>query len=153
MEVRPYVSFCISAYNRREMVKELVEHLLSFVSEEIEVVVVDDHSSDGTMEMLEQIKDERLHAFCEEKQTGGGGCWYDTFEKGNGRWLFHILDRDWIDTSKINQLIRTLHILEAENCGFAVAGECLAKDRDYQVYSEGLETINQFGLRHSHPTG
>ena len=53
MRVKPYVSFCISAYNRKEMVEELVVHLLSFESEEIEVIVVDDRSSDGTMEMLE----------------------------------------------------------------------------------------------------
>ncbi len=153
MEGRPYLSFCISAYNRKDMVEELVLHLLSIPRSDIEVIVMDDHSGDGTMEMLDKIKDERLYKYCEKKQVGGFLCWYDNLERGNGTWLFHVLDRDWIDITFVDRLIDTLHKLETLNVGFAAAGEKISTAQDYQIFDEGLKAINEFGLRFSHPTG
>lgn len=151
--MRPYVSFCISAYNRQDMVEELVIHLLSIQREDIEVIVVDDCSSDRTMDMLYGIGDKRLHAYCEKEQMGGALCWYDALEKGNGSWLFQVIDRDWINIGLVDKLIDTLHKLEQLNVGFAVGGERISEEMDYQIFSEGLETINEFGFRYSHPTG
>lgn len=153
MKAIPYVSFCISAYHRREMLGELVNHLLSVPNDDIEVIVMDDCSGDGTMEMLEQIKDKRLRKFCEEEHSGGALYWYDALERGNGVWLFQIIDRDWIDITQINKLIDVLHRLEEMDVGFAVAGEKLSEAEEYQIYGEGMQTINEFGLRYSHPTG
>lgn len=153
MKRKPYISFCISSFNRKEMVEELILHILDIQSEEIEVVVMDNHSSDGTIEMLNEIKDERLHVYCEESQVSGTLCWYDALEKGSGVWLYQIIDRDWINIDYAEKLIDTLRELEKLNVGFAVGGEQFFGEKDYQIYSEGLETINQFGLRHSHPTG
>lgn len=153
MRKKPYISFCISSYNRREMVKELVLHILSIQSEEIEVIVMDDHSGDGTIESLNEICDERLHTYYKETQEGGTLCWYDALEKGGGVWLFQIIDRDWINTELIERLIEILRELEEQKVGFAVGGERISGERDYQIYQEGLETINEFGLRYSHPTG
>lgn len=152
-EVRPYVSFCISAYNRRGMVEELVVHLLSIQRKDVEVVVVDDCSDDGTMDMLNRIEDRRLHAYCEEKRVGGALCWYDALERGNGFWLFQVIDRDWINIALADKLFDTLHELEKLNVGFAVGGERISDERDYQLFTEGLETISEFGFRYSHPTG
>lgn len=151
--MRPYVSFCISAYNRRDMVKELTAHLLSVSREDMELVVVDDCSVDGTADVLSQIEDKRLHVYCEKKREGGARRWYDALERGNGVWLFQVLDRDWINVDLIDRLIDTLHELEQLNVGFAVGGERISDEKDWQVFSEGLETVNEFGFRHSHPTG
>ena len=52
-----YISFCISSYERKTMLIELVEHLLSCNSQDIEVAVVDDCSQDGTAEALAKISD------------------------------------------------------------------------------------------------
>lgn len=153
MKKQPYISFCISSYNRREMVEELVLHILSIQSEEVEVIVMDDHSSDGTIEVLNKIEDRRLCTYYKETQEGGALCWYDALEKGRGVWLFQVIDRDWININQIEKLINVLHELEEKNVGFAVGGERLSGEKDYQICKEGLETINEFGLRYSHPTG
>lgn len=148
------VSFCISSFNRKEMVKELVCNILSSASQQFEVVVVDDHSNDGTASCLNEIDDPRLRVFEKEKQEGGSACWYDAMEKGEGDWLFQIIDRDWIDVSQIDLLIHTLQELEKMNVGFAVAGEKISKGgTDYSVCKEGAETLCEFALRFSHPTG
>lgn len=147
------MSFCIPTYNRKEMVTELITHLLSCRSEELEVVVVDNYSDDGTIDILNQIEDKRLYIYREETKVDCGKSWYDALEYGKGDWIFHVLDRDWVDINKFDQLVNALHELEAQNVGFAVAGEGLDAERDYRLYQEGMETINEFGLRCSHPTG
>ncbi|MCI9675525.1 MAG: glycosyltransferase [Lachnospiraceae bacterium] len=151
--MKPYVSFCISSYNRRDMIEELVTHLLSISREDIEVIVVDDCSSDNTIDMLHRITDPRLHVYCESAQAGGALCWFDALEKGNGTWLFQIIDRDWINTALVHKLICLLQEFEQLNVGFAVGGERISTEKDYEIFNEGLDTINEFGFRHSHPTG
>ena len=48
----PFVSVIIPTYNRKELVKEAVQSILNQNYHQIEVVIVDDESNDGTIEEL-----------------------------------------------------------------------------------------------------
>lgn len=148
-----YVSFCISSYERKDMLIELIEHLLSCNCQDIEVAVVDDCSKDGTVEALETIADKRFRYRVNNKNRGAALCWYDALEFGRGKWLFQVLDRDWIDIQLIDELVNTLHEFEQRNVGFAAAGERLIDLGAYRIYSRGREVQKEFALRDSHPTG
>lgn len=148
-----YISFCISSYERKDMLIELVEHLLSCSSQDIEVAVVDDCSKDGTAEALATISDKRFRYRVNPINRGATLCWYDALEFGQGKWLFQLLDRDWIDIQLISKLIKILQKLEKNDVGFAVAGEQINKHEDFHIYTKGLETQKEFALRDSHPTG
>lgn len=148
-----YISFCISSYERRDMLIELVEHLLSCDSQAIEVAVMDDCSNDGTEEALAAISDKRLRYRRNCVNRGAALCWYDALEFGQGKWLFQLMDRDWIDIGLIDKLIVTLHAFEQNGVGFAAAGERTDGAGDYRIYTKGLEAQKEFALRDSHPTG
>ena len=63
MNTAKILSVVIPVYNERETVREIVEKVLNldFVAE---IIVVDDGSTDGTRELLEQTKfDERVKRF------------------------------------------------------------------------------------------
>lgn len=148
------VSFCIPTYNRVDMLKELVLNILSSPNPNFEIIVMDNCSTDSTLEMLKTISDTRLHVYTHASPVKPFVSWYDTLEKASGNWIFHVIDRDWIDASKIDLLISTLQELDKQNVGFAVAGEKFSKDSGgVQLFSEGLDTLLEFALRHSHPTG
>lgn len=153
MEKKRVVSFCISTYNRENIVDELVRNILSSQNQNFEVVVVDDCSDDRTVERLEAIKDSRLRVYKNEIRGGASACWYKALEKGEGDWLFQVLDRDWVDMSKMDTLIMSLQDLDKKNVAFAVAGERFSNDSNYEVYDEGIDTLCEFSLRYSHPTG
>lgn len=51
--MRPPVSVCIAAYNAEGTIRSLIESLLELDYPEYEVVIVDDGSNDGTLEIVE----------------------------------------------------------------------------------------------------
>ena len=72
-------SVVIPVYNRVRTVKDAVESALAQQCDfPFNVIVVDNHSTDGTTELLEEIaaKDERLvHIVPAKYDLGIGGCW------------------------------------------------------------------------------
>lgn len=58
----PQVSVVIPCYNRESSVREAVESVLTQDFTDIEVIAVDDNSSDGTFAVLETITDPRFRA-------------------------------------------------------------------------------------------
>lgn len=70
-------SVIIPVFNRVRTVKDAVQSALSQVCDfEYNVIVVDNHSSDGTSKVLEEIDDPRLVVIVPERDDLGiGGCW------------------------------------------------------------------------------
>ena len=60
MEVSPKVSIIIPAYNVYPYIRQSVESTLRQTVANIEVLVIDDGSTDGTVEQLVDIRDHRL---------------------------------------------------------------------------------------------
>lgn len=65
------VSVIIPTYNRENTIKESVESVLSQTYSNIEVIVVDDGSTDNTQKILQNIKDPRLQVVYQKNQ---GAC-------------------------------------------------------------------------------
>ena len=58
MSNQKLLTICIATYNRSEIVTNLIKTLLSFeLNNEIEILVIDDYSSDNTFESLSQFSD------------------------------------------------------------------------------------------------
>ena len=65
------LSVCIASYNKAEITTNLVTSLLTCKNPELEVVVVDNLSSDDTIAQLDRINDERLRVICNKINIGG----------------------------------------------------------------------------------
>jgi glycosyltransferase involved in cell wall biosynthesis len=63
MKIDIKLSFCIPTYNNSNSLFRLVNDILSFDSLQIEVVVLNNGSSDNTLEILHNINDDRLSIF------------------------------------------------------------------------------------------
>ena len=57
---RTFVSICLPAFNGAEWIAEAVDSALTQTHEELELVVVDNNSSDGTREIVAGYDDERI---------------------------------------------------------------------------------------------
>ena len=70
-------SVIIPVFNRERTVMDAVRSALSQVADfEFNVIVVDNHSTDGTTSLLDSVEDGRLiHIIPERHDLGIGGCW------------------------------------------------------------------------------
>ncbi len=68
---QPLVSICMPAYNVARTVREALQSVLAQTYANLEVIVVDDGSSDGTPEVVRSIADARVRLYQNEKNCGG----------------------------------------------------------------------------------
>ena len=66
------VSVIIPAYNREDTIEQAVRSVLDQDYKDIELIVVDDCSTDGTVQCVKKIEDDRLRVI--ESEVNGGAC-------------------------------------------------------------------------------
>ncbi|MFA6754715.1 MAG: glycosyltransferase family 2 protein, partial [Candidatus Dojkabacteria bacterium] len=71
MESKPLVSVVIPVHNGEKYIKESIDSCLNQDYPNIEIIVVDDKSTDGTLNILREYED-RIRVIPVEKQNGLG---------------------------------------------------------------------------------
>ena len=87
------VSVCIATYNGAKYLKEQLESILCQLTESDEVVVSDDGSCDGTVELIRNYKDSRIHFFPNERRKGIVGNFENALLNASGEYIF-LADQD-----------------------------------------------------------
>jgi glycosyltransferase involved in cell wall biosynthesis len=90
----PEVTVVIPTRNRLALVREAVSSALGQEDVEIEVLVVDDASADGTAEALRGIGSNRLHVLVCESRGGVSRARNVAVEAARGEWLAFLDDDD-----------------------------------------------------------
>lgn len=67
----PLVSVIMSAYNHRNYVTETIESVLGQTFSNLEFLIADDHSTDGTDHLIRGFSDPRIMAYYQKVNTGG----------------------------------------------------------------------------------
>lgn len=111
MEDKPLISVLITTRNRASYLKETIENVLLQTYNNIQVLVMDDSSSDNTFQVIADFSksDKRIKGF--ENQTNLGVA--DSLNKGialaRGEYIAIIDDDDlWIDGEKLKKQITFL---------------------------------------------
>jgi len=95
----PEVSVVIPTYNRDQYIKRAIDSALSQTIENIEVIVVDDGSSDRTDEVVERIRDSRITYLKHEANRGGSAARNTGIEYATGEYIsFLDSDDEWLPT-------------------------------------------------------
>ncbi|ARV57668.1 glycosyl transferase family A [Nostocales cyanobacterium HT-58-2] len=103
----PKVSVIIPAYNAMPYLKEAVESALKQTLTDFEVLIVDDGSSDGTVEWVSQIKDPRVRLISQQNQ-GSSGARNTGITAAQGEYIA-LLDADDIwEPTKLEKQVRYL---------------------------------------------
>lgn len=104
-ETVPDVTFVIAAYNSADTIVRAVESALRQVDVTLEVIIIDDCSSDDTTATVLAMADPRIRLVALESNRGPGGARNAGLSQARGRWIA-VLDAD--DTIKSDRLARML---------------------------------------------
>jgi glycosyltransferase involved in cell wall biosynthesis len=144
------LSFCIPTYNRSQAVNRLVGEILNCKATDIEVVVLDNGSTDDTLISLNTVKDSRLSIYSNGENRGALYNMVNVLCKGTGKYLVYNTDQDHVDSSKIENFKKFLISNENIAGGFC---EFYSKRSDYKIFDRGYKSISKIGYLGRHPTG
>jgi glycosyltransferase involved in cell wall biosynthesis len=90
---QPLVSICIPTYNAARYVEETIQSALNSTYANLEVIVSDDASTDNTLAVVEDLRDDRVRLFQNKANLGAPANWNRAMEKASGE-LVGLLNHD-----------------------------------------------------------
>ncbi len=84
---RPRVSVGIPAYNGEKFIGATVESVLAQTWADFELYIIDDASTDGTLDRIRRFSDQRLRIISNEKNIGQEGNWNRILREARGDFI------------------------------------------------------------------
>lgn len=114
------VSIIIPIYNIEKYIKDCLESVVAQTLEEIEIICVDDGSTDESLKIIKKYsnKDERIKIINSTKNMGVSRARNIGLEASTGQYIFYIDGDDWIEIN----LIENLYKLACEHNADVVLG-------------------------------
>ncbi len=111
---KPLVSVVIPSHNRATLVMESINSVLNQTYSNLELILVDDCSSDNTKDVVRNITDPRFHYVCLERQSGACAARNKGIELAKGELIaFNDSDDHWAP-EKLASQIEFLRTTEAD---------------------------------------
>lgn len=123
------VSIVLPSYNHARFVRESIESALGQDFAELELIVVDDGSTDDSVEVIRGYSDPRMKVIVQP--NGGSHAAINTgLSVATGDYLAIINSDDVYDPSRITRLYR---LAEGENLAFLCTGVSLIDERSQEI--------------------
>jgi len=103
----PRVSILIPAYNCEQIIQRAIESAQAQTLEDIEIIVVDDLSSDRTVELVrqQQQRDSRIQLHCRDTNGGPAAARNAGLAVANGEWIALLDADDMILPDRLQRLL------------------------------------------------
>ena len=105
MPHKTLVSIVIPVYNREDMVSDAIDSALSQTYENIEVIVVDNCSTDKTWQVISNYQSPKLRAYRNETNLGPVLNWKRGIELSKGEYVKLLFSDDMIPDNYISECI------------------------------------------------
>jgi glycosyltransferase involved in cell wall biosynthesis len=105
---RPLVSICIPTYNGAEFVDAALSSAVAQDYPEVEIVVVDDASTDGTVEKLQTWEDRGVRTFLRHRNRGHVATWNESVARANGSLIKFLHQDDELHPTCVTRMVQAL---------------------------------------------
>jgi glycosyltransferase involved in cell wall biosynthesis/serine/threonine protein kinase len=148
-EKGPIVSVIIATYNRAQYIKKAIESVLNQTYKNIEIIVIDDGSTDNTKKTLEPYIRAQKIKYIYQENAGSGNARDNGIRNSQGKYIA-ILDSDdiWCDQNKLKKQVEFLE----EHSGYILVGGSMIKINEAgkeiarYIYPENDEDIRELIL-------
>jgi glycosyltransferase involved in cell wall biosynthesis len=104
----PLVSICIPTFNAARWVPDCLESALAQTYVRLEVLIVDDASTDETVELVRSIDDERIRLLVNEQNIGLARNWNKCIEMSRGDFIKFLFHDDILYPDCVEKMMRLL---------------------------------------------
>ncbi|WP_448602716.1 glycosyltransferase family 2 protein [Thermoleptolyngbya sp.] len=112
--MNPEVSVIMPAYNTEAYIARAIASALNQTLHNIEVIVVDDASTDGTAEVARRFRDERVRVFVNEQNMGAAGARNRALRAAQGNWIAVLDSDDWYAPERLERLLQVAQVEQAD---------------------------------------
>lgn len=102
------ISICIPTYNRANILKRRLSHILKSNLDEIEILICDNASIDNTEAVVKSFKDPRINYHCNSENLGYDGNIIKCAEYAKGEFIFFLSDEDIINLDIFPRIIKNI---------------------------------------------
>lgn len=102
------VSVIVPVYNTDRYLKKCIESVLNQSYKEIEVLLVDDKSTDDSLKIIRNYatSDTRIRLIENEVNLGNGKSRNKAIEMATGRWVMFVDSDDYLEPNAVEELVR-----------------------------------------------
>lgn len=108
MALEKLVSVCINAYNSADVIGETLESVLNQTYKNLQIIVVDDCSTDNTAEIVKSYDDDRIELYTLPKNFNISNANNECLHRAKGEYIAHIDSDDIWAEDKIEKQIKFL---------------------------------------------
>ncbi|MGD1919826.1 MAG: glycosyltransferase family 2 protein [Pleurocapsa sp.] len=138
--MNPEVSIIIPVYNSEAYIAQAIESVLNQTYSNFEIILVDDASTDSTIEVARSFQDKRLKIISNKQNRGvsyGRNC---GIKAAKGNWIALLDSDDWYAPERLEKL---LLVANQENADLVADDLNLISDRESQPWSTLLQEKEQ----------
>ena len=118
------VTIIITAYNVSKTIAGAIQSCLNQTYKDLEILIINDSSTDNTLEVIQSIKDPRIRVINNRQNVGAGMSRRIGTKAAKGEYTTFLDGDDWLDKDYVETLYN------------------LAKDNDADVVSSGIRFID-----------
>jgi glycosyltransferase involved in cell wall biosynthesis len=149
----PTVTIAIPTYNRVVYLRKAVESALSQTYPNIQIIVSDNCSGDGTAEFVSSITDSRLLFLQQPRNLGMVGNWNVCLEHATGEFFLLLSDDDYLEDRAIETLVEAIaHADRPDQVGLACCRAWEVDQRSHKMRIDpacpAREEAKQFALEY-----
>ncbi len=112
------LSIILPAYNIEKHILQTVKSITEQTYKNLEIIVIDDNSSDGTLDVIKEIaaNDDRIKIFHNKKNIGPGPSRNLGIEKSTGYYITFMDHDDWQNLDRYEKMIQQIEYDGTDLC-------------------------------------
>ena len=134
------VSIITTAYNVEAYIEQCLTSLVNQTYKDIEIILVNDCSTDGTMDIVNRFEDERIKVIDHPQNMGAGWARGTGIQHATGDYVITIDGDDWVSEDFIEKLVENAKETDAD---IVSGGITYAWDETYEEIKRFLPRISE----------
>ena len=138
----PLVSVIIAAYNEEKHINKCITSILNQTYQNIEVIIIDDGSSDSTLSILRSYNDDRINVFTQSNK-GRVFSRNRALTLSNGKYIVFQDADDWSALERIEWQVKAAEKIEGKpvvGCSYKVIKDNTVKVKGYPENNLAIRT-------------